>query len=500
MAAIIASILKDTGLSVVSVFCYLKILDAKKMSPIKSALTGIFVLILSFISYEMKTASIYLTLILAVVCLSVFFKFILKERWGLTITVAFLAYAMSYALLAIAGIIGSFLLGLLFGVAKDSNALVLLPSVFIMQLILAFLLFKIRRLKNGFPFLRKEGFTNFAILFSFFILLFVAVSNKDIDIRQLVLLSVLGAVICGMGMYSWWRSSITRAYKDTLKDKKIYEASKTAISQEREIETLRERNQFLASVIHKDNRLIPAMSLAVQNFIRLSGNQLDKETEEKSQTIIDELTAQTNERAGILSEYRVETDTIPKTNVFKLDAMFEYLRGKAIQYETIFDLAVLCDVKFLVNEVVAETDLVTITADLIDNAIYSVSSNPFKKILTTLCVEGGCYEVRISDSGADFGIDTLRHLGISNATTHEDDGGNGIGYMTIFKILNEVKASLIIREYEHKPNALTKQITVRFDGKNQYAVDSPRVSQSEIDNYRETAIRENGDKPTGEAK
>ena len=481
-------ILKYFSVAVVSAFFYLKILNIKKAPPAKVILTGVLVILLTFLTYETRTIATYFYIALAVTFISVFFKFILKERWGLAVTVAFISYSMSYALFIISVFIIELLLATAFRIDVDQPTLIFFILFFAVHLVLAILLFKIKRLKNGFPFLRIEGVSNFAILFSFFILLFVSVSSPTFDLRQLVVLSLLGAIVCAGGMFFWWRSSITRAYKDTLKDKQIDEANKKAVLQEQELETLKERNKFLASVIHRDNKLIPAMSLAVKNFIQLSGSRLDEETKGKAQTIIDEMTTQTNERAGILSEYKTEADTIPKTNIFKLDAVFEHLQAKAIQRGVIFDLSVLCDVKYLINEVITEANFVTAIADLLDNAIYSVLTSPFKRVMTTICIEDGCYEVRVCDSGADFNVDTLHNLGIVSATTHENDGGSGIGYLTIFKILSEINASLVIYEYEHKPNALTKQITIRFDGKNQYIVDSPRASQADIDNNRKTAL------------
>lgn len=461
------TILKDLGLIITSMVLYLKILNIKKNSNTRIIGISIFAIILSLLSHEMHKTSLYISIIVDVILIAIFFKFILRECWELSITTALLSYAMSYVIFVISAFAVTFLMAIFYEPAT-TKLNVLLPLIVPVQMTLSVLLFRIKRLKSGFPFLRKEGFGYFAVLFSFFILLFMVVSSKKFDLVQLVIVSLVGAIVCAVGMFFWWRASITRAYKDTLKDKEIHDANKQILLIKQELEILKERNQFLASVIHKDNKLIPAMSLAVQRFIELSENQLNDKTKEKVKVIINEMNAQSNERAGILSEYRTEVVRLPKTNIFKLDAVIEYLRIKSLEKGAAFDLMILCDVIFLTKNIIDEAKLVTLLADLIDNAIYAISSRPFKRILTTICIEDGCYEIRVCDSGAYFSPETLHDLGKISVTTHEDDGGSGIGYLTIFKILNEVKASLIIHEYKNKTDTLTKQITVRFDGKCQY--------------------------------
>jgi len=505
----IFAFIKNVGIVIVSVFLYLKILNMKQLPNAKLILIGIFTLFLSLLSHAAWTVSQYLYIVTVAACLAIFFKFAFRIGWGLAVTVAVLAYTMSYALyimaawivavpLAVLAVIhgnagssgdpfwDSFLDGsnyentfwgyILYNPGYEDTVWAFL-AYFVIQFSLAIFIFRIKRLRSGFPILKKDEFTYFAFLFGFFGLLFATVFNRTFDIRQLIFLSMLGMSVLAVGIFLWWRASITRAYKDMLKDRQIDEENKKTAIMEQEMETQKEHIQFLSSIIHKDNKLIPAMSLAVENFIRLSENQLDEDAKRKAQMILDEMDSQSRERAGYLSEYKTVGKKIPKTNLFKIDSMFEYLGRKALQNGAIFDLAILCDVRFLIGKSLTEADLVTLMADLIDNAIYAVSSSPFKRILTTICIEDGCYEVRVSDSGADFNIDTLHKLGKASATTHEDDGGSGIGYLTIFKILNETKASLVIQEYEHKPNALTKQIAVRFDGKNRYAIESPRINQ-----------------------
>lgn len=68
-------------------------------------------------------------------------------------------------------------------------------------------------------------------------------------------------------------------------------------------------------------------------------------------------------------------------------------------------------------------------------------------------------------------------LGLEQVTTHKKDGGRGIGFMTTFKILKECKASIIIEEYKPKTTNYTKSVTIRFDGRNEYRINSYRADE-----------------------
>jgi hypothetical protein len=65
-------------------------------------------------------------------------------------------------------------------------------------------------------------------------------------------------------------------------------------------------------------------------------------------------------------------------------------------------------------------------------------------------------------------------LGAERVTTHTGTNGSGIGFETTFKIMREYNASLIINEKEPNPSSNSKSVTIRFDGKNQYIIETCR--------------------------
>ena len=83
----------------------------------------------------------------------------------------------------------------------------------------------------------------------------------------------------------------------------------------------------------------------------------------------------------------------------------------------------------------------------------------------------------VFDSGIPFEIDTLIRLGTQRVTTHAETGGSGVGFETTFEILRQYKASLIINEQDPSPVDFSKSVSIRFDGKKHYIIETHRPSE-----------------------
>jgi sensor histidine kinase regulating citrate/malate metabolism len=109
---------------------------------------------------------------------------------------------------------------------------------------------------------------------------------------------------------------------------------------------------------------------------------------------------------------------------------------------------------------------------LLENAIIATDSCEYKQIKISFGKDDGFFAITVQDSGIPFESETLKNLGKKPTSTHLHEGGSGIGYMTIFNIMNTYKASLIIREFAPNHNGFTKSVSFRFDGENAYTVHS----------------------------
>jgi sensor histidine kinase regulating citrate/malate metabolism len=170
------------------------------------------------------------------------------------------------------------------------------------------------------------------------------------------------------------------------------------------------------------------------------------------------------------------------------------MHSKATKQGISFDFILTENIKEVAENTLSREQLSTLLADLIENAIIAVSHNPeknlSKKIAVSMAIVQDILEIEIQDSGISFAPETLKKLGIEKATTYQDSGGSGIGYLTVFKILKENNGSLVINEsFKENPN-FTKSIIVRFDDKGEFIVISHTGLQntSLVINHQEVEI------------
>ena len=92
------------------------------------------------------------------------------------------------------------------------------------------------------------------------------------------------------------------------------------------------------------------------------------------------------------------------------------------------------------------------------------------------------YGFSVFDSGVPFEPDTLSRLGTGFVTTRAHTGGSGIGFATTFDTMKEFRASLVISEYVPDGASFTKSVTIRFDGKHEYVIETFRPEAFPEDN------------------
>ena len=127
----------------------------------------------------------------------------------------------------------------------------------------------------------------------------------------------------------------------------------------------------------------------------------------------------------------------------------------------------------MVNNLISKEDLEILLADHIKDAIIAINhtDNINRSILVRLGEIDGVYSLYIYDSGIEFEKETLSKLGKAPITTHENEGGTGMGFMNTFDTLKKYKASLTINEL-NEPNKdnYTKVLMFKFDKKNEFNV------------------------------
>lgn len=159
-----------------------------------------------------------------------------------------------------------------------------------------------------------------------------------------------------------------------------------------------------------------------------------------------------------------------------LDDLLRYFSEQCAEKNIDFNLKISGSIPFMTEHVIPQNKLETMIGDHLQDELIAVntSAHPFRSILAVLGLVEDFYEFAIFDSGIPFEADTLIQLGTKRVTTHADTGGSGIGFMTTFDTMRKYGASLIIDEKKTNNADYSKSVTIRFDGKHQYIIQTYR--------------------------
>jgi len=156
--------------------------------------------------------------------------------------------------------------------------------------------------------------------------------------------------------------------------------------------------------------------------------------------------------------------------------MFGLFAQRFRDNDIMFKLNVTGSIIYMTENTIEQGKLETMIGDHLQDALIAVkaSKNSMRSVMAVIGEAGDYYELTILDSGIPFETDTLARLGIERVTTHADEGGSGVGFMKTFETMRECGASLIITE--NRGGVFSKSVTIRFDGENQYIIETYRPS------------------------
>jgi len=409
--------------------------------------------------------------VIAVFSLScVFNKLIAKTKWDIAITASVLACGISYVLNSLSIIVIS-ALSIFFIAENDVNNSVLVISTicsFFVMGLLAILLFRIRRLKNGFPFLHEKHISLLGVL----IALIVFQSYTVIDVinasegafNTLMLFLLMSIAVCAVLIYIWWKQGITRTFKDSLVDRERDELNRELAEKDARIEEIERDNSALSRIVHNDRKRIAAL----ENAARRLAMETSEELTYSAKDLLAEVQRVDSERQKELNSYKRDSKPLPITRILSLDTLLNHMKQKAYESNIEFDVFVSGSIKAMIEKHITEEQLRTMTADLLENAIIATKSCDIRQILFTIGIVDECYVVQVEDSGVAFEAATLQELGKKKTTTHADEGGSGIGMMEVFEIMRDTGASLHIEKLDDG-RGFTKRVSVRFDGECEFA-------------------------------
>ena len=334
------------------------------------------------------------------------------------------------------------------------------------QVVLLFLLFRIKRLRHGLPFLSDSKYGDLGVYLSVTTVMTVVLLGYN---RQMTIIAPIFAAaiaIWGLMLYFWYRSRIKKEYAEQLDKREKQVLLDEVASLKESITRLHSDNEALAAIIHRDNKIVPALELSVKQFLlNAAENDSKEERMATGRELLGQIERISGERQGILTDYEKSNKSINKTGIPVLDALLLFMQQKAEAAHITFDVKVRGDVREMLQQALSEQDAATLLADLLENAIIATScTDQAKYVLAEISGQAGDYYFCVSDSGIPFPQEVLRSWGVQRVTTHKETGGSGIGLMTIYEICNKYHASFSI-ENTGENDVYRKRVAVYFDGK-----------------------------------
>lgn len=315
----------------------------------------------------------------------IFITLFTKTNWHTSLNAAIISIAMSLVSFTISSFIFSTLVFLMYSYIDINNLVVIKLLNGFLQYFMIHIPFQFKRMKKGMPFLYDLQLNNIGTCISLLILICyitASISNTTENNYLPFIIPLFLIFPCALFLISWWRAIITRNYRRKLRQFEMQKLKNELVQKEQEITRLLENNKALAQIIHRDNKLIPAMELAVNTFLQNQNALSPQQLKEQGLGLAAHLQTMSQERKFNLTEYQT--------------------------------------------------------------------------------------------NGQPFLPEIFQDFGLKAHTTHARNGGSGIGLMDIWKLKKKYRASLVITEYAPGTYSYTKQISLIFDAKKHYIIQTYR--------------------------
>ena len=467
--SLITDIIRVIFIGLGTLYTITKLTNEKDFTKIQKMLMLIITLISSSVTAIISNVADDLSgIICFIILLSTLYSSITKKSIGYTILISTISLSINYIMFFIAVII-NFIFNNVINVNNDYINLII---IIVIYLLLTFVLFKIKKFKYGFYFLKDENLNeHFEILILnisiILILLFIVLTNFEMTLKRSTFFAIISISVI---MFINIHKLIQLNYKQKLLIQDLTETKKELQSKNQRIQELEKENLKISKTNHSINHK--------QESLEHKLDELMLKTEISSElTIKDQINQISNQLTN-----KIATPELPKTNIEQIDDMLKYMQSECTKNKIDFNLQIKGNIYQMTNNYIPKEDLEILLADHIRNAIIAInhSNNVNRSILVRLGKLDGTYSLYIYDSGIEFEVSTLTTLGITPSTTHKDKGGTGMGFMNTFDTLNKTKSSIIINEY-NKPTKenYTKSIMIKCDNKNEYKIFSYRAKEIE---------------------
>lgn len=465
--------IRYTSILLCSDYIYQKLLAIKETSKFQKGILILCSFPFFFVFSCLPDTLQYLSYALLFLLHFIYYGITTKTYNDTIFTTLLLSYGLCYFIFLLSGFLSSLLLCTIgwfflnkFEFSGTFIQLMVCPFMFLSCQIP----FRITRLKKGMPFLKKQHITTLGSLLGLSVLLSTMLISslpfKESEHVQWSTLLFLFIFILFLFLFTWWRSQLHRTYLEQLRNRDIKRMEEELQDCQDTITSLKEENQKLAKLIHRDNKQIAALELAVETF--LSTPFEDKESrKEIGDKLLLELQKEDYGRKQMISDLS-KPETLSFTNILSINCLLNYMIHKGQAESISLEVSLTGNIHYFLEQIMEEHDFLTLLADLLENALIATKHGGGTQILFHFGIIEEYYSISVWDSGIPFTKETLLHLGIKQYTTHKKDGGSGIGLMSTYELLQKYQASIQIEEYMNNESLYQKKVSILFDGKYEY--------------------------------
>lgn len=486
IADFINQIAKNLFINILIYFVFIKLINYKNNNKYKVGIIVAVAITESIVENLIKGIPTISKIIIMCIIYGAVNAKLTKNKLIYSTVITFISLTVVYSVYIISIVIT----GVIVQITKlkiSVNNICIIVIIAIIESLILRQIFKIKRIKNGVPFLQNEKQVSNVgtvgiILIGMSIIAYSLFGN--IEGNKLVDLLFAGIVLETVCLFIWLKRKITVYYRQRLKERTVEELESEIRARDERICEVVDENSRLAEVNHKFSSRIRALEdfsckmierPEIAELMRCEFGDEFADFEEAVKNVSEEFSSEMKHAVIIRKN-------LPKTGVFGVDNLLEYMCKESAKNGIDFDVKINGNILFMVQKIIDSKMLETLLGDHIKDAIIAINSSPntYKNILVTIGIVKECYEISIYDTGIEFEIDTLLKLGLERITTHKSTGGSGIGFMTTFETLAKTKASLIIEEkHPITNNDYTKIVRIRFDGKKEYRIKSYRQNEIE---------------------
>ena len=421
---------------------------------------------------------------------------LLNSKFDVVVSAFLLSYGASNCLFYIAAIPVSLIFAPSLGIGFSDDAvidfnnpiyLLFYTLIAALQFFMAYRFFKLRRFRQGFPFLFKRFTVVIAMIVAGVVLVIVTMitdQRESYGTYSIVLPLVAAAVIIGAGIAMGIRRAIKMFQRRWAKEDNEKLLERQVAELKEQLRQSEAANETIRAANHSINHRLATVERGYAGLLAMAQKHA------VSAEFGEDLTAALEHVRKLSRGYQENVNhtkagvMLPSTNIRAVDDLFGLFAERFAGENILFKLNISGSIIHMTEHVIPESRLETMIGDHLQDALIAVnvSENSLRSVLVMLGEAGDCYEFTVHDSGVPFAPNTLMRLGSERVTTHAERGGSGLGFTTSFETMRACGASLIIKE--NRGGVFSKSITLRFDGQNRYIIETYRPSAfPESDRY-----------------